>query len=37
MFDEMDEVGTGFIQLHELKVFLTKKFVELNKEPEVLE
>ena len=37
MFDQMDADGTGFIQLHQIKVFLTKKFVELNKEPEIIE
>jgi hypothetical protein len=33
MLDEMDRDGSGFISVHEMKVFLTKKFVELNKEP----
>lgn len=33
MFTEMDVDGRGFISVHEMKVFLTKKFVELNKEP----
>jgi EF hand len=33
MIDEMDRDGSGFISLHEMKVFLTKKFVELNNEP----
>jgi hypothetical protein len=33
MLDEMDRDGGGFISVHEMKVFLTKKFVELNKEP----
>lgn len=33
MIDEMDRDGSGFISIHEMKVFLTKKFVELNKEP----
>jgi len=33
MFDEMDRDGSGFISVHEMKVFLTKKFVDLNKEP----
>jgi hypothetical protein len=30
MLNEMDRDGSGFISVHEMKVFLTKKFVELN-------
>ena len=33
MMNEIDRDGSGFISVHEMKVFLTKKFVELNKEP----
>lgn len=32
MYDEMDLDGSGFITVHELKVFLTKKFVQLNED-----